>query len=727
MHPRLLSLTLALLVPSLRAAVFSVTSNADQGAGSLRQAILDANANPGPDVIEFHISAVKFYTITIPTDLPEITEAVLLDGSTQTGYAGLPLVTVRASNRASDSPKRLLRINTSECTLRGLAFNAIYSNDNGVLIEPGNAIEIVGGHGNRIVGCHIGVPANGVVTALVNPVQVHGSGVLISNSFDNVIGGTLPNERNVIGGCGGDGILITGSASTGNRVMGNILGFDRAGLIRVAGGEGGVGIVDAPGNTVGGTAVEQRNLIVPSFSRPGVRITGAGSSNNAVLGNWVGLKSDGTATKETLPTGIQIATNASWNVIGGAAVGAGNVVGGLANGVIILSSSNSVLGNLVGLGPDGSTIQANNNSGIGVVGDGNRIGGPEPGQRNIASGNRGGGISVTGKRNVVQGNWVGLDITGRLPRPNGGGFINGGIQLGPPATDNWIGGAGPRRGNVVCANLAAGIALVGASVSNNVIQGNLIGLDITGTNVLGNLGNGISLLGARYNSIGGPEEPLPTARRGARLSDGPADALALAHGNGISGNQGYAVELAGSLGTTIGDSANDNLIDHVEAGVHAPPGTDGETYNFLVPSSPAELQTAQNAKGGVRISYGDRNSFGNRGPNFVNSGPVPPFVVTGGTGNRIFVPEFVTTSALVIDLNFDGPTENHDPALFPPGPNHLQNKPVITSAANTDGVVTGTLEFAGTADVEYEMEVFLVLKDANGNDLRGSIEPRDIG
>jgi len=69
-------------------ATFTVTNTNDSGAGSLRQAILDANANGNPadmDVIEFDIPGSDVHTISIQSDLPMITEMVTVDGYSQTG------------------------------------------------------------------------------------------------------------------------------------------------------------------------------------------------------------------------------------------------------------------------------------------------------------------------------------------------------------------------------------------------------------------------------------------------------------------------------------------------------------------------------------------------------------------------------------------------------------------------------------------------------------------
>src|SRR6187455_2104109 len=79
------SFLVSLVVLPGTAATYTVINTADSGAGSLRQAIADANGNPGLDTIEFNIAAAGVQTITPVTQLPTITSPVMLDGYTQPG------------------------------------------------------------------------------------------------------------------------------------------------------------------------------------------------------------------------------------------------------------------------------------------------------------------------------------------------------------------------------------------------------------------------------------------------------------------------------------------------------------------------------------------------------------------------------------------------------------------------------------------------------------------
>ncbi|HSH26654.1 MAG TPA: hypothetical protein VK972_02615, partial [Wenzhouxiangella sp.] len=81
LQPRALAaaIGLALATSGAHAATFSITSNADAGPGTLRQAIIDANGQAGPHTLDF--SAISGQTITLAADLPDITEDMTLQGS----------------------------------------------------------------------------------------------------------------------------------------------------------------------------------------------------------------------------------------------------------------------------------------------------------------------------------------------------------------------------------------------------------------------------------------------------------------------------------------------------------------------------------------------------------------------------------------------------------------------------------------------------------------------
>ena len=100
---------------------FSVTNTNDSGPGSLRQAILDSNAaNGGINTISFAIAGQGVQTITPISLLPPISNSVLIDGFTQAGYAGTPLIDLSGIQAG-------LTITGSGVTVRGLDINGYAS------------------------------------------------------------------------------------------------------------------------------------------------------------------------------------------------------------------------------------------------------------------------------------------------------------------------------------------------------------------------------------------------------------------------------------------------------------------------------------------------------------------------------------------------------------------------------------------------------------------------
>lgn len=84
---------IAITFSSYGQTTFTVTNNGDAGPGTLRQAIVDANAISGVDVIEFSAQ----FNIVLNSNLPQITDALIIDGTTVPGYSGTPLIKVESN------------------------------------------------------------------------------------------------------------------------------------------------------------------------------------------------------------------------------------------------------------------------------------------------------------------------------------------------------------------------------------------------------------------------------------------------------------------------------------------------------------------------------------------------------------------------------------------------------------------------------------------------------
>jgi len=180
--------------------------------------------------------------------------------------------------------------------------------------------------------------------------------------------------------------------------------------------------------------------------------------------------------------------------IGGTAAGAGNVISGNGDhGMVVATTGNTIQGNIVGLNAAGSASVTNGNDGIEVSASSNIIGGSTAGARNIISGNNNvpntsKGIWIHGGAGtVVQGNYIGADISGTSACPNyGGGIsING-------SNNNTIGGTSAGQGNTIAYNSNSGVII--SSSTGNAIEGNSIfgntnlGIDLGGDGVTVNNG-----------------------------------------------------------------------------------------------------------------------------------------------------------------------------------------------------------------------------------------------
>src|SRR5215210_4995677 len=267
-------------------ADYTVTSTNNSGAGSLRQAILDANAAAGADNIVFNIptsdsncnATTKVCTITPASVLPAITQTVTIDGYTQ-GDATATLDDDATENTLAQGTDAVLKIEingtnvtnsngltiggtTSNVVIRGLVINCVGSSGTGIRISSNI------GTGHRIEGNFIGTDASGT-SALPN---VSG-GILASTGNNVTIGGDTPAKRNLISGNGGDGVDYSLGPASGLTLEGNIIGLDKDG--------------NPLGNTGNGVVIGS----VPFSSNTGNRILDNSISSNGLLG--IDLGNDG--------------------------------------------------------------------------------------------------------------------------------------------------------------------------------------------------------------------------------------------------------------------------------------------------------------------------------------------------------------------------------------------------------------------------------------------------
>jgi len=504
---------------------------------SLRAAMAAAQASPGADRIVFDIPGSGPFTIDVGSPLPELTQPVTIDGSTQGDHA----LILRGNHASFDG----IVIRGGNTTIKQLSVGGFR-----------NGIRIEGNESNTIQECYVGFDG-------VNVLPNQEDGVLIRNSARNMV------RDSVLSGNVSDGIQIEGTGSSRNEVVGNRIGVDADGenvaLDGIGNLENGVHILNAPDNTIGGVDLGNQ---ISGNRKNGILVEGVDAVANAIQGNLIGTSADGTFSDlfdrpgengnpimdlANRANGILI-VNAPDTQIGGrrtsSALGLGNVIAGNggasfqdapadAAGIHIVGEparATYIQGNMIGLGIDGDYGLSNRGDGILVEGaPATVIGGPDEAHRNYIAGNGffgwfaedfnvGNGIVLSGATstdNLIQNNFVGTDYSGtytairyfregRLLYNEGN---NGdGIRI-EGSSNNQI------LDNLISGNTRTGVLIDGKTATGNVLHRNKIGTDLSGEKPLelggkgtygdfyvgprGNGGNGVQIYHADQNTIGG--------------------------------------------------------------------------------------------------------------------------------------------------------------------------------------------------------------------------------
>ncbi|MFA6027330.1 MAG: right-handed parallel beta-helix repeat-containing protein [Patescibacteria group bacterium] len=454
-----------LFVPGINdvayAATYTVINTNDAGAGSLRQAIINANANPGTDTIE--INAGLGGTISLVSSLPDITETVIIDFSnsgiitidgTAPGLAAGLVFAAGSDNSslsAADTVTNGLTIENFSSdygiqvdTATNVSISGIVISDNagGVYVTAGGSADLnnVDIYDSTANGIYLNTTAN---SSTIQNSYVAGNGQHGINVFNDgntisgcevglagplstpsantthgvrLIGDNNTVENNTIASNGGSGVWITG---TNNTIDGNYIGTDTTGTVDYGNGTHGVTIVS-------GTNIITDNLISGNAER-GIDVT---SNSNTITGNTIGT--DITATSKIanggdgIRLGNAVANNISNNVI------AGNDF----NGIYLLSTTqtNTISSNYIGM----------NTSLISGLGNGIN------------------GIDVRGPSNTISGNYIYNNS-------------NNGMTLSTGAAGNTIG-----TGNVIYGSIAGIVVDDAVCVSNQITQNSIFGNSVAG-------------------------------------------------------------------------------------------------------------------------------------------------------------------------------------------------------------------------------------------------------
>lgn len=287
--------------------VVTTASDGDDGVCNshctLREAINAANASSDVSTIEFAIGTGRKQLVMQNHPLPPITETTIIDGTTQPGYAGDPLIELYGNFSGSGNG---LTLQASNSTIRGLSIGGFWD----------HGIEIAWGTGNLIAGNWIGIQAHGSS----NPNREKG---ILVRSANNRIGGVDVEDRNVISANFSSGINLSGAGSTGAIIQGNYIGTNPTGDAQR--GNGGDGILinaNAANATIGGAEPGARNVISGNDHR-GI-VTSHDAGGHLIRGNFIGTGADGVLDLGNGYDGISL--DSSDNRIGGFQPGEGNII-----------------------------------------------------------------------------------------------------------------------------------------------------------------------------------------------------------------------------------------------------------------------------------------------------------------------------------------------------------------------------------------------------------------
>ena len=485
---------------SLPSSVLTVNTTDNDSGGdcvtantpcALRRAIFLANQNSGTTQIAFSIPGAGVHTIHPTSNFPDISREVVIDGTTQPGFAGTPLIEIEGDLMTGSHEG--LKIKRSNVVVRGLAINHISS------------IEVDGS-------------------------QIGGSGITILSTS------TFQNVTNVI-------------------IEGNFLGVDASGSVKKGNDANGVHIFDADQNVIGGTVPAARNILSgngnQSENKTGVGLAITGGNNNLIWGNFIGTNVLG---NQNLGNSYGMFFTGINNELGGWQAGTGNVISGngsdpnsfgqctgggvtltalidLSNGELV-THDNIVSGNRIGTTANGNSPLGNCSAGISSIANINSIIGSnvENGRNTISDNGYDGlwcgyaGIAFNRLSGYcfIAGNNIGTDVSGNIAIPNNRRNSPGGFQIitdtvwatpsdldfvfiGAPG-NTTLGGACTGFCNLVSGNYSpndlGGGGIYRSGLGMVLITNNTIGTNKAGTSALPNF-NGIVTYGGS-TIIGGP-------------------------------------------------------------------------------------------------------------------------------------------------------------------------------------------------------------------------------
>ncbi len=343
--------------------VFTVTTTANSGEGSLFKAMEDANSNGNSgdvDIIEFNIPGTGVHTIAPTGILPVPTEPLLIDGYSQPGsqantaispepFNGTITIEINGANAGAPMSGLILQ-GVDGSTVRGISIHSytttqIVINSNDITLE----------------GNYIGVKPSGVEAGSGN-----GGGINTTPGCSNLaIGGSSPENRNIITASQNKNNSAVSMDCTQSTMYGNYIGIGKDGATQLTNSVGTVIGSSLLGNdpvaqniTIGGGEPGQANVYNGGLEAAIVIFT----THNTVQGNFIGTDYKGELIDDSdivQGPGVVLQLFAAENLIGGTGENEANVIADVAGGVVVNSldivqigggatpQKNAILGNSI--------------------------------------------------------------------------------------------------------------------------------------------------------------------------------------------------------------------------------------------------------------------------------------------------------------------------------------------------------------------------------------------
>ena len=510
-------------------------------------------------------------------------------------------------------------------------------------------------------------------------------GVFFAGGSHNTLTGSVVSANQ------GNGVDIAGSSD--DTLSGDLIGTNPSGEYptdvfnnSLGNAASGVAIYgSSTNNTIGGTATGAGDVI-SNNDQQGVWISDGGTSDNVVEGDFIGTDKDGVSALPNA-TGVYIQNDAGANTIGGTTAGARDVIAGNSgDGVHIVSGAgdNVVEGDYIGIGVNDVPGLGNGESGVAILGGASNntiggaattMGGSLAGAGNVISGNVGNGVYISDggtNANVIEGDYIGTNVTGTQALAN-----EQGIYLGGGTTNNTIGGTTSSTGDVISGNSTNGIELFSLGTAGNMVWGDDIGVGAGGTTALGNGWSGVAIYGqANNNTVGvtpagsGAGDVISAnGENGVYISDSGTVGNLVA-GDYIGTNAGGSSGLANGTGVYIQNDAAYNTIGGTTAaardvisgnsgdGVHIINGaSDNLVEGDYIGVSPSGQTGLGNGFSGVAVFGGATNntiggtattiggSLAGAGNVISSNGENGVYISDSGTDGNLVAGDYIGTNA----------------------------------------------------------------------------------